>query len=72
MIKYAAKKRYILPDETMEENEKYYMRVWLVRLGLEGAEGKRVRKVMLKNLKGHTSFRTKADRERWREAHGLK
>lgn len=54
------------PAETIAENEKYYMRIWLLRLGLGGAEGKKIRKVMLTNLKGHSAFRTPEDIERAR------
>lgn len=54
------------PAETIAENEKYYMRIWLLRLGLGGAEGKIIRKVMLTNLKGHSAFRTLEDIERAR------
>jgi hypothetical protein len=54
------------PAETIAENEKYYMRIWLLRLGLGGVEGKKIRKVMLTNLKGHSAFRTPEDTERAR------
>jgi len=54
------------PAETIAENEKYYMRIWLLRLGLGGPEGKKIRKVMLTNLKGHSAFRTPEDIERAR------
>lgn len=67
MVKQAKEQRRISPKETIEENEKYYMRVWLVRLGLDGKEAKETRKVLLENLKGHTAFRTDADRQKWNE-----
>ena len=62
----------IQPSEIREENEKYYMRVWLVRLGLGGMGGKEVRKILLENLKGHTAFRTEADKEKWMAKNGNK
>ncbi|WP_279053617.1 hypothetical protein [Eisenbergiella tayi] len=52
----------------IEENEKYYMRIWLLRLGFGGKEGKEVRNLLLKNLKGHSAFRTEANKQRWQEA----
>ena len=58
----------IRPDESIEENEKYYMRIWLLRLGFGGKEGKEVRNLLLKNLKGHSAFRTEANKQRWQEA----
>lgn len=67
MVKQAKEQKRISPKETIEENEKYYMRVWLVRLGFDGKEAKETRKVLLENLKGHTAFRTDADRQKWNE-----
>ena len=54
MAQQAKEQKRIRPDETIEENEKYYMRIWLLRLGFGGAEGKEVRNLLLKNLKGHS------------------
>jgi len=45
------------------ENEKYYFRVWLVRLGFGGDEYKVSRKLLLSNLSGHTAFRTEEQKE---------
>jgi len=67
MIDYARGRHYILPDETIPDNEKYYMRAWLVRIGLGGKEYKMLRQIMLKNLQGHTAFRTDSDAEKWKE-----
>ncbi|MCM1304602.1 MAG: hypothetical protein NC306_10885 [Butyrivibrio sp.] len=68
MAKQAREQKRIRPDETIEENEKYYMRIWLLRLGFGGAEGKEVRNLLLKNLKGNAAFRTEENKERWKEA----
>ena len=68
MAQQARGQKRIRPDETIEENEKYYMRIWLLRLGFGGAEGKEVRNLLLKNLKGHSAFRTEANKQRWQEA----
>ena len=65
MVKAAKEQKRISPQETKEANEKYYMRIWLVRLGFGGKEGKEVRKALLARLKGHTAFRTEADKEKW-------
>lgn len=67
MVKAAKEQKRIQPKETIEENEKYYMRTWLVRLGFGGKEGKETRRVLLEKLKGHTAFRTEADKEKWNE-----
>ena len=68
MAQQAREQKRIKPDETIEENEKYYMRIWLLRLGFGGKEGKEVRNLLLKNLKGHSAFRTEANKQRWQEA----
>ena len=68
MVQQAKEQKRIRPDETIEENEKYYMRIWLLRLGFGGKEGKEVRNLLLKNLKGHSAFRTEANKQRWQEA----
>ena len=68
MVRQAKEQKRISPKETIEENEKYYMRIWLLRLGFGGTEGKEVRNLLLKNLKGHSAFRTEANKQRWQEA----
>lgn len=40
------------------ENERYAFRCFLLRLGFIGAEYKRVRRTLLKNLSGNTAFKT--------------
>lgn len=72
MVKVAKEQKRINPQETIEENEKYYMRIWLVRLGFGGKEAKETRNILLARLKGHTAFRTEADREKWKERYGKK
>lgn len=72
MVKAAKEQKRINPQETREANEKYYMRIWLVRLGFGGKEAKETRNILLARLKGHTAFRTEADREKWKERYGKK
>lgn len=64
MCAKALDSKRVNPVETIEENEKYYMRIWLLRLELGGAGGKETRRVMLENLKGHSAFRTQEEIER--------
>jgi len=49
------------------ENEKYYMRAWLLRLGYGGADLKAERKLLLRNLKGHSAFPNDHAAEKHRE-----
>ena len=48
------------------ENEKYFMRGWLVRLGFGGKEAKGMRELFLKHLKGNSAFLTEADADKHR------
>ena len=68
MVQQAKEQKRISPKETIEENEKYYMRIWLLRLGFGGKEGKEVRDLLMKKLKGNSAFRTDENRQRWQEA----
>ena len=68
MVRQAKEQKRISPKETIEENEKYYMRIWLLRLGFGGAEGKEIRDLLMKKLKGHSAFRTDENKQRWQEA----
>ena len=68
MVRQAKEQRRISPKETIEENEKYYMRIWLLRLGFGGRDGKEVRDLLMKKLKGHSAFRTEENKQRWQEA----
>lgn len=67
MAERAKEMKWINPAETIEANEKYYMRIWLIRLGLGGKGGKKTRDLLLKNLKGNTAFRTEEEKERAKE-----
>ena len=68
MAQQAKEQKRISPKETIEENEKYYMRIWLLRLGFGGKEGKEMRDLLMKKLKGHSAFRTEENKQRWQEA----
>ena len=68
MVRQAKEQKRISPKETIEENEKYYMRIWLLRLGFGGAEGKEIRDLLMKKLKGNSAFRTDENKQRWQEA----
>lgn len=66
MVQSAGMQKRISPKPTVEENEKYYMRSWMVRIGLGGKDTKEERAFLLNRLKGHTAFRTPADEEKWK------
>lgn len=64
MAKQAKEQKRIDAEERIEENEKYYMRIWLLRIGFSGKEMKDSRNALMENLKGHSAFRTQADIDR--------
>lgn len=55
--------------ETISENEKFYLRAWLVRIGMGDADYKQSRRLLLEGLKGHTAFKTEEQKERHRMKH---
>lgn len=66
MNKMAQTQKRVRAKDTDDTNEKYSLRVWLVRLGLNGPEYKSERKILMENLSGHAAFRTPADEEKWK------
>lgn len=64
MTARAKKAKHIKPVGQKPENEKYYLRIWFVRLGMGGRGAKESRKALLEGLQGHTAFRTPADEAR--------
>lgn len=48
-------------------NERYAMRIWLMRLGMEGDEYKPSRDLLMERLSGNTAFRTPDQAERAKE-----
>jgi len=45
-----------------EDNPKYALRTWLIRLGMNGSKYKGIRKTLLANLEGSGAFRTEGGR----------
>ena len=67
MSKQAIDQKRIQAKAVNEDNEKYALRIWLTRLGMNGPEFKTTRKVLMENLTGHSAFRTDAEKQRWME-----
>ena len=65
MNRQALTQKRIQAKSIDDANEKYAMRTWLTRLGMNGPEYKTVRKTLMRNLSGDCAFRTDAERERW-------
>ena len=72
MNKMAQTQKRIQAKETDDSNEKYSLRVWLIRLGLNGPEYKAERKILMENLSGHAAFRTPEDEVKWKARQNTK
>ena len=44
--------------QAQDDNPKYALRTWFIRIGMNGPEYKETRKTLLKNLEGSGAFRT--------------
>ena len=65
----AKEAKRVLAKETEVESEKYAFRCFLLRLGFIGSDSKAARKILLRNLSGHSAFRNKAEEEKFRTNH---
>ena len=72
MNQQALAQKRIHAKKVNEENEKYAMRIWLTRLGMNGPKFKETRKALMQNLFGNAAFRTEAEKQRWAEKHASK
>lgn len=66
MNRMAVTQKRIQAKTVNDANEKYALRIWLIRLGLNGDEHKALRKLLMQNLSGHAAFRTAEDAEKFR------
>jgi hypothetical protein len=63
----ALNQKYVQPKLIETENEKFSLRMWLLRVGMGGQEMKKIRSILYRDLEGDTAFRTPADAERWKQ-----
>lgn len=57
IAKLAKNSKRVLAKDHEVENERYYFRCFLLRLGMIGPEYKETRKILLRNLKGSSAFK---------------
>ncbi len=67
MNKQAIAQQRIQAKAVGAENEKYAMRIWLLRLGMNGPEYKEERRILMRNLSGNSAFRTEEEKARWQQ-----
>lgn len=61
MVSAAKKAKRINPVTRKPENEKYYLRMWLLRIGMGTKASHKSRMALLKGLNGWSAFRTEAE-----------
>ena len=57
LTKHIKEQKRVNASKVQTENPKFAMRVFLIRLGMVGAEFKTTRKILLRNLEGSSAFR---------------
>ena len=67
ILKAAKEATRIFPERQEPENEKYFARAWLLRIGYGGADSKAERNLLLKHLKGHSAFPNDAAADKHKE-----
>ena len=67
MNRMALTQKRVQAKDVDDSNEKYAMRVWLVRIGFGGADHKTDRRILLEHLTGHSAFRNDEERAKWTE-----
>lgn len=58
MCKMAKEQKRVVAKESATDNEKFAMRLFLIRLGFIGDEYKTARRILLRNLTGNSSWRS--------------
>ena len=69
MMKYVKRHQRVTATEREVENEKFSMRTFLVKLGMNGSEFSETRKWFSRNLSGNAAFLTDESRQRWESKH---
>lgn len=67
MNRMALTQKRVQAMDVDDSNEKYAMRIWLVRIGFGGAEYKVDRRILMEHLTGHTAFRNDEEKAKWTE-----
>lgn len=65
MNQQAISQKRIQAKDVNDENEKYALRTWLLRLGMNGPDFKETRKILMENLSGHAAFRTEEEAQKF-------
>lgn len=66
MNQMAISQKRIQAKAVDDSNERYSLRIWLIRLGMAGDEYKRTRNLLMQPLSGNTAFKTEEDADRFK------
>jgi hypothetical protein len=67
--KFAKKAKRVTAKDTAVGNEKFHFRAFLVRIGMNDADNKMHRRLLLRNLSGDAAFATPESKARWQAKH---
>lgn len=65
MNQQAISQKRIQAKEVNDSNEKYALRTWLLRMGMNGPDFKETRKILMERLSGHAAFRTDEEAQKF-------
>jgi hypothetical protein len=71
-VKFSKTAKRVTAKDTEVENEKFTFRTFMVKIGMNDADNKWARKLLLRNLKGDSAFATPESKQRWLAKHGSK
>lgn len=66
------RQKHVVLRKVNSDNEKYSMRIWLIRIGMKGNKYKLTRKILMKNLNGFSSYKTREQDMIARERHKIR
>lgn len=69
-IKFAKTAKRVTAKDKAVENEKFAFRTFMVKLGMNDADNKANRKILLRNLTGDSAFATPESKAKWQAKHG--
>jgi len=71
-LKFCKTERRVNPFDEVYENEKFYFRGLIAKLGLNGPENKAYRRLLMRNLKGNSAFLNAEGYAKWKAKYGSK
>lgn len=64
MVRTSEHQRWAKPSAKESENEKYFFRIWMISLGLNGRKYQKTRNILLERLDGDAAYRTEEQKQK--------